>query len=143
MQKTALGTKGLILNSGKILILVKPNGCLDLPGGKVRFNEFCTECFIREVFEETRLTVASLWPVTGWSFFKKDNGLNIIGVTYLCNCIDNTVRLSNEHKSYFWTDLEDIFSFQFRPSYGLNQVSQENISMWQEKDRFWRLPQIK
>jgi hypothetical protein len=25
----------------------------------------------------------------------------------------------------------------------LNQVSQENISMWQEKDRFWRLPQIK
>jgi 8-oxo-dGTP pyrophosphatase MutT (NUDIX family) len=143
MRETAFGTKSIIFNSGKILILVKKNGQLDLPGGKVRHNEFFSDCIVREVLEETGLSVKDLKPAAEWSFFRKDRGYNIIGVTYLCNCISKNVHLSNEHKSYFWTDAEDILRFQFQPPYGLNKISQKNIRMWQEMDRYWSLPQIK
>jgi 8-oxo-dGTP pyrophosphatase MutT (NUDIX family) len=143
MRKTTLGTKGLILIGGKILILVKPNGDLDLPGGRLEINESFTHCIKREVYEETALSISVIKPMAYWSFFKNGAGLKINGVTHLCSCLDSTVRLSKEHKSFFWVDAEDIFRFKFYPSYGLHQISQETIGRWQECDRFWSLPQIK
>jgi 8-oxo-dGTP diphosphatase len=142
-RKTALGTKGLILNRDKILILVKPNGYFDLPGGKVEINESFTNCIHREVYEETALSVSLIRPVAWWSFFKKGVGFKINGITYLCSCLDSKVSLGNEHENYFWTDSKDILKLKFYPSYGLNQISQQTIRKWQENGRFWSLPQIK
>jgi ADP-ribose pyrophosphatase YjhB (NUDIX family) len=142
-HETFKGTKALIINGDKILILVKPNSVLDLPGGRLETNETFTHCIRREVFEETSLSVLVSKPVAFWSFVKNGTGLKINGVTYLCRCLDSTVRLGKEHKSFFWVDAKDLLRFKFYPSYGLDQFSQERIGRWQENVRFWSLPQIK
>ena len=142
MRKTALGTKGLILNGGKILILVKSNGDLDLPGGRLEINESLTDCIKREVYEEVALSILGIRQLVSWSFLKKKPTLKINGITYLCSCIDSKVRLGNEHKNFFWVDTKDILKLKFYPSYGLNQISQQTICSWQENELLWSLPQI-
>lgn len=140
---SCFGVKGLVLKDNSILVLSKHNDCLDLPGGKLETNESFTNCIKREVYEETSLSVFVNKPVAFWSFVKNGTGLKINGVTYLCSCPDSTVRLSKEHKNFFWADAEDLLRFKFDPSYGLHQISQETIDRWQVNDRFWSLPQTK
>ena len=60
---TGLGVKALVLKGEDILILVKPNGVSDLPGGKVEYGENQVEALNREIIEETGLIVKIHDPV--------------------------------------------------------------------------------
>jgi len=50
MENTALGVKGLIMKEDKVLVLSKPNGDLDLPGGRIEEGEEPEESLYREIF---------------------------------------------------------------------------------------------
>ena len=54
---TRLGVKGLIVRDETFLVLVKPGGRLDIPGGRVKPNEWPFYTFYREIAEETGLSV--------------------------------------------------------------------------------------
>ncbi|UCG12624.1 MAG: NUDIX hydrolase [Deltaproteobacteria bacterium] len=56
MQRPAVGVKVLILKDGKFLVLVKPNGGLDLPGGRVEGGEGLQDGLHREIREDTGLS---------------------------------------------------------------------------------------
>ena len=62
MQKTGLGVKRIVMKDGKFLVLVKPNGDPDLPGGRVENGEMQTGCLHREIVEETGLYVGPSDP---------------------------------------------------------------------------------
>ena len=107
MIDTGLGIKALILNGHDILILVKPNGVSDLPGGKVEYGENQVEALNREIIEETGLIVKIHDPIVHWSF-TKSNSLQISGATHLCQYLGGRIRLSDEHSDYFWLPLKKI-----------------------------------
>jgi ADP-ribose pyrophosphatase YjhB (NUDIX family) len=139
---SGVGAKGLVLKDNRLLVLSKHNGCLDLPGGKKEINESAIESLQREIFEETKLSVAIIGPVAHWSFLNKSE-FQIKGITYFCRYLEGVVELSLEHNIFFWVNIEEIHELDFYPSYGLQQISQKTIVRWQEYDRFWSLPQIK
>ena len=129
MQNTAFGSKGLIINGDRVLVLVKHNGKNDFPGGRLEYGESFEDSLVREIYEETGLwqVKKNMKPLVNW-FFIKNSEFTIEGRTYLCNYLGGTVVLSKEHKNYFWVRIEDIQKLNFVPSYGINMIDLKSIS---------------
>jgi 8-oxo-dGTP diphosphatase len=118
LKDMGLGVKGLILSGHEVLILVKPNGTSDFPGGKVESGENHIQALDREIIEETGLTVKIYDPIAQWSF-TKSSGLQINGVTYLCQYLRGQVSLSDEHCDFYWLPLSKISTVE--PGQGFSQ----------------------
>jgi 8-oxo-dGTP pyrophosphatase MutT (NUDIX family) len=101
------GVKGIVRKNDHILVLVKPNGTLDLPGGRVENGETIKFALQREINEETGLKVEIHDPVEEWSFYKTPNHL-IKGITLDCAYLEGKVKLCGEHKSYFWATIDSM-----------------------------------
>jgi 8-oxo-dGTP diphosphatase len=101
------GVKGIIRKNDHILVLVKPNGTLDLPGGRVENGETIKSALRREINEETGLKVEIHDPVEEWSFYKTPNHL-IKGITLDCAYLEGKVKLCGEHQRYFWVAIDSI-----------------------------------
>jgi 8-oxo-dGTP diphosphatase len=101
------GVKGIVRKNDHILVLVKPNGTLDLPGGRVENGETVKSALKREIDEETGLKVEIHDPVEEWSFYKTPNHF-IKGLTLECDYLEGKVKLCGEHKRYFWAALDSI-----------------------------------
>ena len=101
------GVKGIVRNNDHILVLVKPDGTLDLPGGRVENGETIKSALRREINEETGLKVEIHDPVEEWSFYKTPNHL-IKGITLECDFLEGKVKLCGEHKHYFWAAVKSI-----------------------------------
>jgi 8-oxo-dGTP pyrophosphatase MutT (NUDIX family) len=110
------GVKGIIRKDDRILVLVKPNGTLDLPGGRVENGETIKAALRREINEETGLKVGIYDPVEEWSFYKTPNHL-IKGITLECAYLEGKVKLCGEHKSYFWAAIDSISRLIFNRNF--------------------------
>jgi 8-oxo-dGTP diphosphatase len=83
-------------------------GLWELPGGKVDPGETFDESVIREVSEETGLTVQLDGPVGSGSSDAK-----VKTIVYLFlegHCADVNVRLSEEHDEFRWVTLPELIS---------------------------------
>ena len=110
------GVKGIVRKKDRILVLVKPNGALDLPGGRVENGETVRSALQREINEETGLKVKIYDPVENWSFYKTPGQL-IKGITFECAYLDGRVKLCSEHKRYFWAAIENIKHLNFNRNF--------------------------
>ena len=81
---TGTGVKGIIRKGNQFLVLVKPDGAFDLPGGRVEDGESIKAALHREISEETGLKVDIKEIVGKWSFSKTTN-FKIHGITFACN----------------------------------------------------------
>jgi 8-oxo-dGTP diphosphatase len=110
------GVKGIVRKNDRFLVLVKPNGKLDLPGGRVEIGETVQSALQREINEETGLKVKIHDPVEEWSFYKTPDQL-IRGITLECDYLEGDVKLCGEHKRYFWADIERVSSLNFNRNF--------------------------
>jgi 8-oxo-dGTP diphosphatase len=112
MEKIGNGVKGIVRKDDRILILVKPDGTFDLPGGRVEKGETTRSALRREIDEETGLKVEIKEPIEEWSFVKRPN-LLIKGITFACSYLEGKVKLCEEHKNYFWAEIDNIHQLKF------------------------------
>jgi len=101
------GVKGIVRKNDDFLVLVKKDGTLDLPGGRIENGETIKFALQREINEETGLKVETHDPVEEWSFEKTTNHL-IKGITLECDYLDGNVELCEEHKRYFWAAIDSM-----------------------------------
>lgn len=101
MGETVSVAKSVIMRDGKMLVLTKPDGRPDLPGGRLEEGESFEQCLYREIQEETGITVRILRLISEWSY-KKGTELTVVGITYQCEYLDGRVQLSSEHTEYRW-----------------------------------------
>lgn len=113
MRETVTGVKGLIFRDGRALILIKANGEPDLPGGRVEQNETSEETLYREVNEETGLKVEPQKTATEWSFMKEPE-LQVTGMTYYCQLLGGTLKLSPEHSGHRWVESGELRHLNFK-----------------------------
>jgi len=113
------GVKGIVRKNDRILVLVKQNGKLDLPGGRVENGETVQSALQREIKEETGLKVEIHDPVEEWSFFKTPDQL-IKGITLECDYLEGDVKLCGEHKRYFWAPVDSVARLSFNRNFLVN-----------------------
>lgn len=120
IETSPVSAKAVVVSDGKILILRQQNGNWDLPGGKVNDNESVTEALIREVWEETRLSVVPVELLTTGKK-RRVNEEDLLVLSYLCEIRESTssrkVRLSEEHVEYKLIDLGEALALPMHAHY--------------------------
>jgi len=107
--KFYVSIKGVILNARKVLLLRKPTGTWDLPGGRLGVNESPKRCLIREVHEETGLNVRPGKLLHRWVRHRSGKG-DVFLVSHLCKLpdIQAAINLSSEHDQMGWFTMQEF-----------------------------------
>lgn len=120
-MKTDIIQKAVILNSkGQVLILkrsqtnLRKPGQLDLPGGFLDSGESLENGIQREIREEVGFEsknsqlVFAKTEVRRWYVDGAENERNSIFLFYISETDIDTVKLSPEHQSYQWLELDEV-----------------------------------
>ncbi len=92
--------KAIVLDgNNRVLLLKKPNGKWDLPGGKLEIGEAWIDGLAREVKEETGLKINKAKWVAGW--VKKTESKPVMKGVFLCplsgKARKKRIAISDEH----------------------------------------------
>lgn len=127
-KKFGVAVKAVIVNDKKeFLILVKsstedinPN-TYDFPGGRIEFGEQLSKAVVREVEEETRLSVDVMNVFEAWTFVK-DDSFQLVGIDYLCKYTSGDIVLSAEHDTAEWMSYENIIVHENLPGWMKDKI---------------------
>lgn len=114
LEQVTLTNMCLIYNGdGRILVQKRNKSSwpgITFPGGHVEKNESFVESTIREVYEETGLTVSNLQlcGIAQWTPFL---GGRYIVVLYKTNCYTGELKSSDEGE-VFWIDKNQLFNYE-------------------------------
>ena len=116
-MKTIVNTKALLLDStGNMLILYRSDthptraGRADLPGGQVDFGEDIGQALVREITEETGLSVllSDLQPIYGGAeVYENDNRVRMLYIGHLPT-EKPAIQLSREHSRSAWIPISEL-----------------------------------
>ncbi len=126
-----ISVKGFIFYKDKYLFIQKTDngtensGYWELPGGGLNFGEFPELALKREIKEETGLDINVIKPLIVWSF-NKNTTKQVVGITYLCEAINDEVVISEEHDNYTWVKKEDFNKIILLPEL------KEDMKKWME-----------
>lgn len=124
-KRIYFAVKAVILKNNKFLVMHKgnaPAGMWEFPGGRMEFGETAEETLMREIMEETGLSVKPLRLLDTWNFVKET--YQITGIIYLCKIGKGEVRLSEEHDAYKWLDAD------FKSASEMHKVFKEKMIKW-------------
>lgn len=123
-----LGAYGLIINDGKIALVLKSRGAytgkLDLPGGSFEHGERPQETLIREIKEELNADVESYElfdaesVVVDWMFEGEMVNMHHIGLFYKVTLKDNNLKSNSDgHDSLgaSWYDIDKLTEDKVSP----------------------------
>lgn len=94
--------KALIEKQGKYLLFEQMVGNIsvyDIPGGKMKFGEGPYDSLHRELLEETNSQIEIRKFLGVYWFYRKDNGEQIICLTFLCKLLGDKVDFSRNSSS--------------------------------------------
>lgn len=110
-------TKAFIVHGGKVLLLRESTeykdgvhaGEFDVAGGRIKPGQRFDESLIREVHEETGLSVEIGKPffVNEWRPVVRGQQWQVVGIFFECFTDSDKVTLSQDHKEYIWINPED------------------------------------
>ena len=116
-----VATKAFIVNDGKVLLLRESTkyteganpGKYDVVGGRVKPGQRFDESLLREIKEETGLSVRMGRPffVNEWRPQVKGEQWQIVGAFFECHADSTSVLLSEDHDHAVWIDPKDFKNF--------------------------------
>ena len=89
----------------------------DLPGGNIEPHEHIEEGLLREVYEETGLTLAAHSLRLGYCFTRFARTISTNFLLYVGEIDDDDIILSWEHESYRWLSADDLKAMSIRDPY--------------------------
>jgi 8-oxo-dGTP diphosphatase len=117
IPKLFVATKAFIKHEGKILVIRESSSYtdstqptkFDVVGGRVEPGENHRDALVREVKEETGLTITSGEPfyTSEWHPTVRGESWQIIGIFFECSSNSSEVTLSKDHDVYKWIDPKD------------------------------------
>lgn len=119
MTTIVTAVKGIVRYDNRILIVQRATadsggGTWECPGGKIDFGELPEDSLIREIREETGLTV-TVDRIAYASSLMTHTDRQVILLVYFCTATTRTVELSDEHDAYIWAD-ESTLRQQIAPN---------------------------
>ncbi len=110
----------LFAGANKILLLRKPGGVWDLPGGRLEAGEDWISGLVREIHEETGFRIAQADWVTGWLDTARKSGPVMRGIFLSrldCKPRKSSITVSKEHVSGQFVPLGRIGKISLRKEY--------------------------
>ncbi len=101
--------------SGARKTLTTNPGKWDLPGGKLGHGETLEEAVVREVWEETGISIVP-GEIAGYVTFELPEK-KVIAIVYDGGYFIADVKLSYEHMEYAWISLDSILEMDTLPVY--------------------------
>lgn len=119
MPTIVTAVKGIVQYGTHSLIVQRAaadsgGGTWECPGGKIDFGELPEDSLIREIREETGLTV-TVDRIAYASSLMTHTDRQVILLVYFCTATTRTVELSDEHDAYIWAD-ESTLRQQIAPN---------------------------
>jgi 8-oxo-dGTP pyrophosphatase MutT (NUDIX family) len=115
-DKFPISIKAIIIDDNKVLCLKNERNEWDLPGGKIEFNEDIENCLIREIKEETNLSVENLNILKPLNL--KINDVSVLVLIYLASIsCDSPVIISHEHSEYDFFSKSEIVNLNLLENY--------------------------
>lgn len=121
VPKLFIATKAFIVFQGKVLIIRESSkyksgsnpGKFDVVGGRVEPGQRFDESLLREIDEETGLTVKLGRPffVNEWRPVIKREQCQIVGTYFECFTTSDQVKLSQDHDEYLWINPKDYKNY--------------------------------
>ena len=107
MRIQELNTYIVLFSNDRVLLLKRPNGLWEFPGGAVEWGESPESCVVREAKEETGLNATSIALVgtTSATYPKGDDQKHSVYIVYRGLAPSEEVALSGEHTEYRWLNL--------------------------------------
>ena len=111
-----LGEKPLLLllkRTSKALVSL---GMEDLPGGTIESGESVSDGAVREVKEETRLSLKQIYPLTKHEWHHPTGKMVTEHLFYGIVDTKDVIISSREHDSFRWITLNELSQSQLHPS---------------------------
>ena len=115
-DKFPISIKVIIVDDNKILCLKNERNEWDLPGGKLNFKENIEECLIREVKEETNLSIKNLKILKPFNLKFNDVPVFILVYSAEISC-DSSIQVSYEHSEYNFFSKTEIMNLNMPESF--------------------------
>lgn len=121
IDKLFVATKAFVVHEGKVLLVREADtykdgtniGMFDIVGGRVTPGERFDDGLIREIKEETGLTVTIGSPffVNEWRPVVRGENWQIVATFFECEAMVGEVILSEDHSEYIWINPRDYHDY--------------------------------
>ena len=115
-DKFPISIKAIIIDDNKVLCLKNERSEWDLPGGKIEFNEDVENCLIREIKEETNLSVENLNILKPLNLKFNDVSVMVLIYSASISC-DSPIIISHEHSEYNFFSKSEIKNLNLPENY--------------------------
>ena len=115
-DKFSISIKAIVIDNNKILCLKNERNEWDFPGGKINFNESIEECLIREVKEETNLSLKNINILKPLNLKFNDVPVFVILYSAEISC-DSPLTISHEHYEYNFFSKSEIINLNMIQDY--------------------------